>query len=246
MEPGTSLVTALAAKSGEAAVEVAKEEAKGFLKQLFGPSAEAIGEDLALRHRERLFNNLVEVLSRAKKRLKAKSVTVHELPLKILHPLLESASLEEDPEIQEMWANLVAGVATDGKELFYSAYIQILKQLSTEEARFLNLLYDQLQARMTEYTNLPPEKQGRNDPTSRLGTFEDFHKLFVEANQIDEPEKGDFVMVTRLSLGNLCRLGVLNPVRPEYGPYYSIDPFAVIFLVSCCDKSIVQSCGSSE
>src|SRR5258708_9454165 len=101
MEPATSLVTALAAKSGEAAVEVAKEEAKGFLQKLFGPSAEAIGEDFALRHRERLFNNTVEVLSRAKRRLKAKGITPQEVPLKIIHPLLEAASLEEEPDLQE-------------------------------------------------------------------------------------------------------------------------------------------------
>src|SRR3989442_604429 len=112
MDPGTSLVTALAAKSGDAAVEVAKEEAKGFLQKLFGPSAEAIGEDFALRHRERLFNNTVEVLSRAKLKVKAQGLSPHEVPLKIINPLLEAASLEEEPDIQEMWGNLLAGVAT--------------------------------------------------------------------------------------------------------------------------------------
>ena len=59
MEPTTSLVTALAAKSGNAAVEVAKEEATGFLKQLLGPYASTIGESFALRRRERMFNQLL-------------------------------------------------------------------------------------------------------------------------------------------------------------------------------------------
>ena len=95
MEPTTSLVTALAAKSGDAALEAAKKEATGFLNQLLGPSAAAIGESFALRHRERMFNNIVEVLQRAKKKLKNSGLTPEEVPLKIIHPLLEAASLEE-------------------------------------------------------------------------------------------------------------------------------------------------------
>src|ERR1700676_2788721 len=102
MEPvTTSLVTALAAKSGDATVEVAKEEAKGFLKQLFGPSFDAIGEDFALRHRERLFNNMVDVLARAKAKLKSAGVSPKEVPLKIIHPLLQAASLEEQEDLKE-------------------------------------------------------------------------------------------------------------------------------------------------
>src|SRR6266404_6298684 len=101
MEPTTSLVTALAAKSCNAAVEVAKEEATGFLNQLLGLYASTIGESFALRRRERMFNNIVEVLQRAKKKLKEAGLTPKEVPLKIIHPLLEAASLEEETDIQE-------------------------------------------------------------------------------------------------------------------------------------------------
>ena len=50
MEPATtSLVSALAAKSGDAAIEVARQEAHGFLNQLLGPWTAAVGENFALR-----------------------------------------------------------------------------------------------------------------------------------------------------------------------------------------------------
>jgi hypothetical protein len=94
MEGTTSLVAALAKKSGEAAADIAKENAKGFLQKIIGPSAEAIGEAFAVRFRERMFNNLVEVVARAKKKLKEAGVEPREVPLKIVHRSLKHPHLK--------------------------------------------------------------------------------------------------------------------------------------------------------
>jgi hypothetical protein len=233
MEPGTALISALAAKSSDAGVEVAKDEAKGFLKQLFGPSAEVIGEDLALRHRERLFNNLVEVLARAKRKLTSTGVSPHEVPLKIIHPLLEAAALEENTDLREMWANLLAGAATEGATPFAASYIDIIKQLSVEEARFLNLLHITLRAEMKEYDALSPEDRKRH-PTQRLGRFDELKSLVFQAAEVNITEENhDFVHALAMStLENMCRLGILR--EPWFGQdSYRIGAFGLIFLQAC-------------
>jgi|ERR1700682_322032 len=142
MEPTTSLVAALAQKSGESAVDAAKQEAKGFLQKIIGPSAEAIGESFALRYRERMFNNLVEVVARAKKKLNDAGVEPREVPLKVLHPLLETSALEDEPDLQELWANLLANVANpNGSTRVSPAFALILKELRGTDAKFLEGLY---------------------------------------------------------------------------------------------------------
>jgi hypothetical protein len=147
MEPTTSLVTALASKAGGASLDVAKEEAKGFLKLLLGPSIDAYGQNFALGPRERMFNNIVEVLARAKKTMKAAGISPREVPLKIIHPLLEGAAVEEEPDLQEMWANLLANAADPETNSHISvSFISILKELSPNDARFLHELFERHQA----------------------------------------------------------------------------------------------------
>jgi hypothetical protein len=62
--------------------------------------------------------------------------------LNVLHPLLESASLQEDDELQERWANLLANAADPRKgSPVTPAFIAILKDLSPREVKFLDALF---------------------------------------------------------------------------------------------------------
>jgi hypothetical protein len=138
MEPGSSLVTALAAKGGEAALA----DAQGFLKKIFGPSADVIGENLALRFRERMFDNLVDVLMRTKEKIKAAGLSPKEAPLKVIHPLLEAASLEEEPELRDLWANLLANAVDPRAPTQPPSFREIMKELTAREVRFLHVLME--------------------------------------------------------------------------------------------------------
>jgi len=54
----------------------------------------------------RRWKNLVTIAVEARHLLAKAGLSPKEIPLKMIHPLLESASLEEEPDIQRVWANL--------------------------------------------------------------------------------------------------------------------------------------------
>jgi hypothetical protein len=175
-----------------------------------------------------MFNNLVAVVARAKQKLKDKGVEPSEVPLKIIHPLLEASALEEEPDLQELWANLLAGAASRTMP-FLPAYIDILRHLSTEEVRFLTLMIQNLDKQITEWEKEEPEKQGRH-PSERLGFFGDLKSSFEEANGY--PHGDEYAMFIKASLDNVCRLGILR--QPSMGrPTYRLETFGAIFLEAC-------------
>ena len=69
-------------------------------------------------------------------------VSPGEVPLNVLHPLLESASLQEEDKLQSTWANLLA-TASDPRrrDPVEPSFIGMLKELSWREVRFLDCIY---------------------------------------------------------------------------------------------------------
>lgn len=82
-----------------------------------------------------------EIVSKAQEMLREAGVQPVPAPLKTLVPLLQYASLEEDRGIQERWAALLANTATTGATTVSLAFIEILRQLSPEEARLLDAFF---------------------------------------------------------------------------------------------------------
>jgi hypothetical protein len=57
-------------------------------------------------------------------------------------PAIEAASLEDDESIQDMWANLLANAAdSEGGKRIHQVHVSILKEITFEDARFLNALF---------------------------------------------------------------------------------------------------------
>ena len=70
-----------------------------------------------------------------------------QIPLKLAIPLLEAASLEDDDFLQDLWVKLLVNAANiECKVSLQRAYISILEQLTSLEARMLlkiySLIYD--------------------------------------------------------------------------------------------------------
>ena len=84
-----------------------------------------------------------QVVSKSQFTLLNIGVTAKDVPLKIIHPLLEAASLEDDPEIQELWANLIANAADPrGGVIVRESFVPALRQLTSADVHFLDKLYD--------------------------------------------------------------------------------------------------------
>ena len=64
------------------------------------------------------------------------------IPMKLAIPLFQSASLEEDDSLQDMWAKLLVNVSVIDREVeLRRAYIDILERISPVEALILNTIY---------------------------------------------------------------------------------------------------------
>jgi len=133
-------------------LELAKEAVKDILapvtdvvNQLLGPAATEIGLSLGesvrvwrLKRTVRLFQELREIADDAGLRLKP-------VAPRLLFPLLEAASLEDDKDLHERWVALLTNAATtDYESEILPCFPDILKQLTTEEAQFLDRACDQV------------------------------------------------------------------------------------------------------
>jgi hypothetical protein len=148
---GLAILKSLSTKSADAALEVTKEEAKGFLGKVLGmldPWLSATGESWAIGPRERLFNNVMEAAVRANRKAIAAGFDPRHVPLKIINPLLEGASLEDMPDMQGVWASLMANAADPAQQRpVYASFPGILKELEFREVKFLDALFVEVQSR---------------------------------------------------------------------------------------------------
>lgn len=129
------------------------EKGEAAFKAVLGPSVKEFSGMLADNFRARRFKNQVKILSKAQEFLKERKIDPKEVELKILAPLVEYSSLEEDELLQEKWAKLITNIVTiDGKILLKQNCIDILKRLSNGDAKFIDYIYeDFLSKRMERY-----------------------------------------------------------------------------------------------
>jgi len=130
---------ALSSKALTSAIELAKE----FLLAMIKPAAQEVGELLADEVRSFRFNNQIKLLNKAKARLDNCGISPATVPLRILVPLLDTASWEEDDGMIDRWANLLANAANpNSRSNVQIGYVEVLNQLSPREALIMDTLYD--------------------------------------------------------------------------------------------------------
>lgn len=124
------------------------------------------------------------------------------VPLKFAIPLLQAASLEDDDELQNLWAQLLVNAANAASGISLKrVYIEILESIGSLEMAILQTVYsipfDEMHHKGVITSRLPsvaevrdPEKEARDDA----------------ALQPDQPSPE-----VELALANLGRLGCLSP-----------------------------------
>jgi hypothetical protein len=125
-----------------AGITALKEPAQDFLKRASGPAADEIGE--WMRDKIHVFRmaNAVSAVSKAQEKLALKGREPQEVPLRTLLPLLEGASLEDDPFLSDKWAALLASAAdASHQRRVLPSFPHILENLSPTDARMLELMY---------------------------------------------------------------------------------------------------------
>jgi hypothetical protein len=116
------------------------EGIEGFLKLVCAPALEEVGLLIKDQVRYWRLNNMINILQKAKGKME---FIDNKLQIKA-HPrvalaILENGSLNDNPEIQELWAGLfVSSCTKDGQDDENLIFVDLLKQLTTIEAKIIN------------------------------------------------------------------------------------------------------------
>lgn len=113
-----------------------------FLK-LTGPTAEEYGLMWAESVRVRRTKRLVNGLAKTKRLVEAAGFEPRTVPDKLLLPIFNGMSVEEDEDLQTMWAALLANAASpENPGRVNPGFAAILTKMSRDEAVLMNWIYD--------------------------------------------------------------------------------------------------------
>jgi hypothetical protein len=121
----------------------AQEAMKPFanlLERLFGGVVDQIGGVWSDQMKVRRFERQLKLFRRVQELIEDSGIEPQLVADKIGIPLLMAAPLEDDPGLQELWACLLANAATIRGSVEPS-FVEILKQLSPQEAKLVDLFY---------------------------------------------------------------------------------------------------------
>jgi hypothetical protein len=116
---------------------------RDFFEKLSGPFATEMGLSFGDWARFYRFKNAVKILAKAKQFCLDAGIDVQSVPPRLLLPILENGSVEDTDELQARWAALLANSADPNTTVtILPAFPEILKQLSSNDVKFLHFLYN--------------------------------------------------------------------------------------------------------
>jgi len=133
--------------------------------KLTGPAAEEYGlmwqDSVKMRRTKRL----VSGLSKTKKMLEGAGIDANIVPDKLLLPIFEGMSVEDDESLSDMWASLLAnGASHEDAQKVRPGFTAILKQMAPDEAALLNWIYDEAEKLIPAKDILEPFPQSNLVP----------------------------------------------------------------------------------
>lgn len=193
------------------------EKSEALLKTLFGPSFEELGGMIADQVRLRRYTNQIKIFTKAKEKLAQNNINPKKISLKVLAPLIEYSSLEEDENLQTKWSNLVAHILGGNKdEIFQQNCITILNKISSDEAKLLDELSTSLQKKKQNRLKRDIEYYDNtntffSEPEKKVRKIEDY-PLDSFTFGMNELSRDTSIPLSDLefSISNLIALGLLK------------------------------------
>ncbi|MCG7983800.1 MAG: DUF4393 domain-containing protein [Candidatus Thiodiazotropha lotti] len=143
-------------KSGKGIVSVSDKLGEFVAKAIGEPLEEASGM-LADRIRFMRWEQQIRLVDRCKEIARNRGIEGKETPAptKSVLPLIEAASLESEPELEELWAQLLTSYVDPQLSNVRTGYVEIVKQLEAVDAKILKICYTQYENKLEEYMNRP-------------------------------------------------------------------------------------------
>lgn len=133
----------------EAELEASKDEIAAFFDGVIPEFVKDGGGILSDTVKFWRFKNAVNIVIKSKTLITDSGLTKKEVPLKVLLPLLENATLEEEEQMQNKWSNLLANAITGAKNINPN-YAEILKELAPLEVALLDKIFDEIKEKSYE------------------------------------------------------------------------------------------------
>jgi hypothetical protein len=114
-----------------------------FVGRVLGPAVDELGQvvaDPVRDYRERRVKRAQELFLAAAEQVERCGQAAKAVPGRVLMPILDHGSLEDDDELREKWVNLLAAAAVRPASI-PPAFATILSELSPVDARVLALCY---------------------------------------------------------------------------------------------------------
>jgi hypothetical protein len=248
----------------QASVEIAKSGATigavipftALVKRMLGPASDEIAERIRDEIRIYRYGRQLSLLQKAEKMAMKAGYTPKAVSPKLLFSLLEGASLEENEDLHDMWAALLANAASPKMdENVRPSFLDTMKLLTPDTAHFLNALYKRashgLPAPVTQneasaaISDLSPRELTLID----LGTFDTLFELFgqtghtslpagtivtsgssVEELAMDEVDRYRFAVIMD-ELARFQMFGVTS--GRNSGDHFYLSAYAAQFITAC-------------
>lgn len=224
----------------KAAVKAILEPVKDLIEKIAGPAAEEIG--LTVQDHVRVFRlkRQIRLFERVKEMLAEANMEPGRVPFKLLLPMVENASVEEDDDLQDRWAAMLANAAAgdnrgSGVEPVFPL---ILKELGIQEVKFLDELYEEaIRKGVKRRAELP----GFNLVSSF--NIYDLKNVYLQATSRKLPMAANQQQEFRLSFDIVMRNRLLDELydlvdnrdeqRQEVGSIYRLSALGARFIRAC-------------
>lgn len=142
-----------------------------FVTRLLGPAVDELGSIWSDRVRMYRLSRQIGLLDTAQKMLVEAGVEPKQVSLKTLLPLMENASVEDNPLLSHKWAALLANAADSRSSVeIKPVFSEILKQMSSNEAEMFDIMFKY------PFEYLDKEWDGRPDHFSELKFRNQYHR----------------------------------------------------------------------
>lgn len=185
-------------------VEKGIDAARGFLESLIKPAVEEVG--LLLKEKLTIWRlkNQVKVLNKAKEYCEKNNISVKSISLKLLTPLLENASLEEDETLQDKWAILLSNLVDSEQNIQNHVFPYLLSQISLKEFTVLETIWKSTQSK-NERLRMTLEKineDRENDAPELLSKIKQLDSEISTLSYSSDFEKWNKLSHEKINLGN--------------------------------------------
>lgn len=209
---------------------------KDFLGRILAPSADAIGTAVAhpiMEWQQRRVLRAAQLLEDAARAVVDNGGVPQPVPGRLLMPILERASVEDDERLSSVWARLLARASIAPSDVL-PAFIDILGALSPEEATILRRLKGLADERQQAFSGAGLEA----NPTLqgvlvRLKSLAEVRSLMVEARVNSVAKRGAVLAnLRRLALVDTSE-GPAGEADEELEVTVTLTKFGLAFVDAC-------------